>query len=599
MNNYTILNLSAYTSPEIKENKRKNWVEYDGNDREYKNNYFQYLIDRSVGSTTNGAIINGISRMIYGKGLSALDASKKIEQYAAMESLIRPNEVKKIIYDRKLFGMAAIQVTMERGRVTSITHFPMQTLRPEIANEDGDIEKWYYHPDWANKKTSEEPEVFDAYGFGGDTGNKIYIVKRYVAGYHYFSPPEYSGALPYAVLEEEIGDFLVNDVLNHFSGTKVINFNNGVPDSEEKRKAIERDVKNKVTGATGMRVIVAFNDGEDKKTTVEDIPLDNAPDHYTYLSEECFGKLIEGHGVTSPMMLGIRKGNDGLGNNADEIRTASLLMDNLTIKPLQAEIIEALKEILANNDISLKLYFKTWEPLEWVDPNIEDAETVQEETGVELSMDELRAFIAKGEDIPEDWEVIDEREVDYEIEAELDSQVQQWREAAKTNLKKNWFQKLISTGRANTNRKSEQDAYVGDNYYRVRYRYDKPLASTADEVATAARTGRPTKHRPFCTAMMAANKLYRKEDIIALEDKAVNPGFGENGSDTYSIWKYKGGAQCSHRWIRVTFKNSSIFKSISEGDQISNAQAEREGYRIRNPKEVSQPPRFMPKNGYK
>ncbi len=41
------------------------------------NNYFQFLIDRFLYSTTNGAIITGISNMIYGKGLDALDASRK------------------------------------------------------------------------------------------------------------------------------------------------------------------------------------------------------------------------------------------------------------------------------------------------------------------------------------------------------------------------------------------------------------------------------------------------------------------------------------------------------------------------------------------
>jgi hypothetical protein len=40
-NNISVVNLSAYTSPEIKENKKANYIEY-GND----NNYFQYLIDR-------------------------------------------------------------------------------------------------------------------------------------------------------------------------------------------------------------------------------------------------------------------------------------------------------------------------------------------------------------------------------------------------------------------------------------------------------------------------------------------------------------------------------------------------------------------------
>jgi hypothetical protein len=43
----------------------------------------------------------------------------------------------------------------------------------------------------------------------------------------------------------------------------------------------------KLTGSRGQKVIVAFNNNAESKTTVDDIPLNDAPEHYTYLSEEC------------------------------------------------------------------------------------------------------------------------------------------------------------------------------------------------------------------------------------------------------------------------------------------------------------------------
>jgi hypothetical protein len=82
MNDLRIVNLSTYTSPEIVETSNKEWVSYGAD-----NAYFQYLIDRYNGSPTNNAIINGISQMIYGRGLDALNSSKKPDQYAKMISL--------------------------------------------------------------------------------------------------------------------------------------------------------------------------------------------------------------------------------------------------------------------------------------------------------------------------------------------------------------------------------------------------------------------------------------------------------------------------------------------------------------------------------
>ena len=77
-----VVSLSKYTTPVVEEVKNKEWVMY-GED----NNYFQFLIDRSTKSTTNGGIINSMVRMIYGKGLDATDSNRKPEQYAQMKTI--------------------------------------------------------------------------------------------------------------------------------------------------------------------------------------------------------------------------------------------------------------------------------------------------------------------------------------------------------------------------------------------------------------------------------------------------------------------------------------------------------------------------------
>jgi len=134
MSNISILNLSAYTSPVIQENKKNSYIEY-GSD----NNYFQYLIDRYLYSATNGAIITGVANMIYGKGLEALDSNQKPNEYAQMKSIIKDSDLRKIALERKLLGMAAMQVVMQGKMVKQVLHFPMQTLRAEKCNDKGQI----------------------------------------------------------------------------------------------------------------------------------------------------------------------------------------------------------------------------------------------------------------------------------------------------------------------------------------------------------------------------------------------------------------------------------------------------------------------------
>ncbi len=72
-----VVELAAYTAPKIIEDPRKDFVMY-GED----NNYYQYLIDLYNGSPTNHACINGISEMIYGKGLDATQNKQKSSKNA-------------------------------------------------------------------------------------------------------------------------------------------------------------------------------------------------------------------------------------------------------------------------------------------------------------------------------------------------------------------------------------------------------------------------------------------------------------------------------------------------------------------------------------
>ena len=420
MENVHIVSLSSYNRPQIKEDKKRDWVEY-GDD----NDFYTYLIDLFIESTTNNAIINGVSQMIYGKGLDALDSSTKTEEYAALRSIFHDSCLRKVSFDLKLLGEASFQVLYNDKQVARAEHFPRQTLRAEKCNDDGEIEAYYYFHDWSKIKPNDKPKRIAAFGFGNGTEPEVKIIKRYLSGYDYYCPPDYMGGIAYAELESEVSDFLINDVQNGFSGTKVVNFNNGIPDREQQLQ-VKSDVMRKLTGARGEKVIIAFNNNAESKTTIDDVPLTDAPQHYEYLSTESVNKLMVAHRITSPLLLGIRDGNNGLGNNADEIKTASLLFHNTTIKPYQDLITEAIDDILAVNGISLKLYFKTLQPLEFIETdNAITDEAREEETGVKMakeepSFDDDKMFdlldqFGEDENL-DDWELVDEREVDYDQE---------------------------------------------------------------------------------------------------------------------------------------------------------------------------------------
>jgi hypothetical protein len=669
---FGFVNLSTYTSPEIKEVSGKDWIEYGAD-----NNYFQFLIDRYNGSPTNNAAINGISQAIYGKGLNATNSSKKPNEYAQMVSLFKKDVVRRLCYDLKLMGQCAMQIIYSKDRksIAQIEHMPIETLRAEKCDDDGEIPAYYYYKDWANIKRTDNPLRIPAYGMSKEN-IEIFYIKPYKSGFYYYSPVDYQGGLQYAELEEEVSNYHLNNIMNGLSPSMLINFNNGTPNQQE-RQLIENKIAQKFSGTSNAgKFILAFNDNKESQAEITPVQLSDAHNQYQFLSEESTKKIMVAHRIVSPMLLGI-KDSSGLGNNADEIKTASLLMDNTVIRPFQELLIDSFDKLLSYNDISLNLYFTTLQPLEFteVDSSIQDDETIEEETGVEMSVnlakypwdkcikeqterygaeaapkicgyikenmstinlkeiDGKQAYgtkeeaeeIAKligcngyhehiendevwympceshevvsleefGEDEDlENWTLIDERKVDYDNEEALDYQIGELNKNKKSTLSKIW--EFVSTGTSRPNSKSNQDEAVGVVAFKVRYQY-APLKDTFDKGENVTRS--------FCKKMVDAKKIYRKEDIEQMSNKAVNPGWGPKGADTYSIWLYKGGGACHHFWMRKTYMFTLDSKRIDVKSPtapiISVNEAKRKGFKPeKNSPLVAKRPIDMPNEGF-
>jgi len=59
--------------------------------------------------------------------------------------------------------------------------------------------------------------------------------------------------------------------------------------------------------------------------------------------------------------------------------------------------------------------------------------------------------------------------------------------------------------------------------------------------------------RPFCKMLVSRTNmsLMRREDIQRLNSS--NPGFGKGGSNTYSVFDWRGGVNCRHIWVKYKF----------------------------------------------
>lgn len=571
----SIVNLSTYTSPRIVETKTQEWVSYG-----VDNNYFGYLQDRINGSPTNNAIVNGISQMIFGKGLDAKDAQIKPEDYAQAMLLFDEDTTERLCYDLKAMGQCAVQVvySIDKSRIVECNHFPIETIRSGKCNEDGDVEVYFYSDDWTKINRSNKPKEIPAFGFGNG-GEELLFIKPYKTGFYYYSPVDYQGGLQYSELEEEISNYHLNNIMNGLAPSMLINFLNGTPTEDEQRQ-IERNIQNKFGGTSNAgKFILNFSDGSDSAATITPVQLSDAHNQYQFLSDESMRKIMVSHRVISPMLLGI-KDNSGFGNNADELQTATILMDNTVIRPFQNLLIKNFDKILAINGISLDLYFKTLQPLDATNDltvteksnSIIDginslSPLVANKVLESMTADEIRSLVGlKAAIIPQEptqtlsavdlaeygeeidlnkYELVSSEPVDYENESSLDDQM---------NKLNATYLASASTGTARTKSPSEQDSPL----YITRYRYG----------------GNPSPEREFCKKMMSANKLYRKEDIMDMSNKTVNPGFGmhPNPDQPYDIFLWKGGGKlteeypngtCKHFWVREMYRKIGSGKNTA------------------------------------
>ena len=578
MNDLRFINLSSYTTPKVVEYKNKEWVAY-GED----NNYFKYLIDRYNGSPTNNAIINAISAMIYGRGLDATNSNQKPDEYAKMISLFNADCTRKLCYDLKLMGQCAMQViySKDRNTIAQIEHFPVETLRAEKCNDDGDIEAYYYFSDWSKYKPTSKAKRIPAFGTSNEAIEILYV-RPYRAGFHYYSPVDYQGGLQYSELEEEIGNFHLNNIMNGMSPSMLINFNNGVP-GEEERELIEQRIYQKFSGTSNSgKFILAFNDNAETAANIEPVQLSDAHQQYQFLSEESTRKIMVSHRIVSPMLIGI-KDQTGLGNNADELKTASTLLDNTVIRPFQHLLIDAFDQILAYNKISLKLYFKTLQPLEFTDlENVEDAETKEEETGVKLKQEDLSdeefdiiLDELRGEKISNRWEEVDAREYSSENE-----NIEEW-------ATKNIESKEQHLEKRSIDSKKSGFSYLDKSLYKVRYKYSQKYSSG--------------KSRQFCRIMMARSQrgvVYRIEDIDKASRAGVNRSFGHKGR-AYDLFKYKGGPNCGHFFSEVLYrlKSKTMKKKIQNYDEVKSIPKSYKPTPAGH-KKAKVAPKDMPNNGH-
>jgi len=552
-----VLKMSAkYVAPEIKDYVGIKWV-LNGEG----NKYFKYVQDRRYGSPTNSAIINNYIKLIYGLGLFDKNGLN-------LENIISKSDVMNIVDDFYTQNMFAFFVQKNRkGELLKLIHCPIDKVAPQFIYDNQKITTYYFSEDWKNPYMHDSiPIPYKSFGYGDGYETELQVYKPYQLQSKYFALPSYQAALQYAQIEEEISNFSLNHILNGFSTGMIMSIPNSSSWSNEKKKEYAKKVEKKLTGSNAAGGVVCnFMEGDGSESSglkIEVPQISDAHKNWESMREQAREQILTGHEVVSPLLFGIDRGS-GLSSTADELEEAEKQTMKRVIRPIQEQITNNLMYVINSiTELDVDLYFK---PLSELENNGKEKKETQLKSEDEDPLNDkvAKILIRLGID---DSELID-------FELKVVEKVEDAEEVVK----------LASTGTARPRAVSEQDT---ENII-VRYRYSPQSTSQ--------------NSREFCRLMVSANKLYRKEDIEQMESIAVNPGLGKGGSNTYSIWKYKGGARCHHFWQREIYvkKGFKVDPNSPLAEKISANEARRQGYKLeQNNRDVAKRPIDMPNEGF-
>jgi len=590
---------ASYTEKDNSERiDRKGFVSY-GKD----NDFPQYLENLYMTSPTHHALVDSIAYMIAGKDIEVdgLQAKLAVAKF-------RLNDLKGYLsFDLKLHGAYAIEVIKDKkGDVSSFEHLPMCNLRPSEVDDEGVVNHWYYCEDWTDRKllTFALENPIEALDESLKQTKCIIIVKTPTPNGNYFSKPDYIGARNYIELEKEISTFHVNNIKNGLFPSAFLIWKNGIPTEEERRRH-SSDMERDLSGAQNAGKIVNLY-ASDSESAPEIVAFESndADNTYQFLSNETTDKIMIGHRVTTPSLFGVKTA--GQLGNVQELETGSVLFEANVIQPFREFIEEGLAICLRLEGITDEVNIPTNNPFIPKDAK-RTLETVEIQSiidiigrvGTDLTPEQAQGILSimgVDDDVAKSFFSKDKSELETFLESiddDLDGYVEVDDEDASEETEDFNFEdalneealKFASTGTARPNANSEQDITKDGVKYKVRYYY----------------AGSEAPEREFCKKMKGANKLYRKEDILQMGTKSVNKGWGPKGAATYSIWLYKGGGNCYHKWFRKIFVAEGVNVDVNSPNAtvISTTKARSKGVKPEaNDTKVSVAPIDMPKQGF-
>lgn len=338
---------SNIISPKETKYTGKEYVEWgDGNQYPV---FLQTLYDNVP---TLKSIIDGCVDYVAGDGISIqqLGENPVGKMNANGDTIVE--QVRDVAFDCFLAGGLALQVIRNGNGDPAETHYiDVGFLR---SNKENTV--FYYSENW-NKGGRKDVIVYPAFmpnldwnALSDEERNRhassILYVKR--SRKKTYPVPCYAAAIKACEIERCVDDFHLNAINNGFTGSYIINFNNGVPRDEEKQE-IEDSFNEKFSGHENAgRIGFSWNPNKESATTIEKVDVEDFGEKYKSLEANSRQKIFTAFRA-NPNLFGIP--TESLGFSQEEYESSFRLFNRTMIRPVQMMIADAYDKIYGQTGV--------------------------------------------------------------------------------------------------------------------------------------------------------------------------------------------------------------------------------------------------------
>lgn len=364
------------SAPEFKAVRGKDWVPYGYNN---DNQYPDRLMELANNSALHGAIIRSKSQQVAGGGFIFDDTSSKASATSSFLAEINDEEdaneiLTKIAYDLEVFGGYALLCTWSRDwrKITKVEHIDFSKIRATKTDVDGKIKGYYYSYDWSKQRPL-NPQYIPTFNRGKASENsknyknaletinkdmlaklaeeptlQIMVYKPYKPNCFYYPLPSYVGAINAIEADIQSDEYSVNILKNGMTIEYILDIK-GITDPAARKREAKAILSAHQAAKNAGKPFITFSKDDNQGVSITKLQSSGEDKRYTSINANSLQKILSGHGVVSPMLVGIK--TEGSLGGSQEIETAFQIFLKTVITPSQIAITKGFNKILRINGL--------------------------------------------------------------------------------------------------------------------------------------------------------------------------------------------------------------------------------------------------------